>query len=155
MVNHKSGQAPVIALVVIALLVAAAWFLIANSQQQTALISVHTFEMSPSEFKSTEGAELHLKVENLVADTPTNVAIYFETHENVKIYRGDIILPKSGGNYSYAKSLEPKEISDLKFTVTATLDVGDNSRNYYIRGYIYVNSEFLTVKEVTFVVRKA
>lgn len=154
MVDHKNGQALVIALVVMALLVAAAWFLIANSQQQQAPISVHTFEIRPSEFKSTEGAELHLKVENLVTDTPTNVAVYFETHENVKIYRGDAILPKSGGNYSYAKSLEPKEVSDLTFTIKGAVDVGDTSRNYYIKAYIYVNGEFFTIKDIDFLVRR-
>jgi hypothetical protein len=115
---------------------------------------VDTFEIEPSGFKSTESAELLLKVENLALANFTNVAVYFETHENVKIYEGDTILSRSGGNYSFTKSLDPGEISGLKFTVTASLDVGDNSRSYYIRGYIYANAEFSTVREVTFVVER-
>lgn len=115
-------------------------------------IKIHKFEVQPSEFKVSENGELLFEVENLIESDSTTVTAYFETHRNVEIYGGNVLLAKSAGNYTYNNSLDPKEKSELRFTVKATLDVGDNLRNYYIKGYIYVNGEVFGIEQDTFTV---
>jgi len=151
MPNNQKGQA-YLAVVVLLILIVTVWALVSTMPRPQPTIIVHVFEVKPSEFKSTEGGELLLKVENLVSDSFTTFNAYLETHENVKIYQGNTLLPKLGGNYTYTKSLEPRETSDLKFTVRGTLDLGDNSRNYYIKAYIYVNDKLITVTNAAFTV---
>lgn len=117
-------------------------------------IAIHKFEIKPTEFKLAESGQLLLTIENLNSENSTFVIAKFETHDNVEIYSGNTLLPKSAGNYTYTKSLDPKEKSDLKFTVRATLDVGDNLRNYYIKAYIYANGKSFGIEEDTFTVRR-
>jgi len=153
LLNHQKGQI-YFAVVVLLVLIVVAWAIVSTLPRPQPLIKVHVFETKPSEFKSTESGDLVLKTENLVSDSPTTVTLHLETHNYVKIYKGQTLLPKVVGNFTYTKYLEPKETSELKFTVKGTLDVGDNSRDYYIKAYIYVNGELFGVRDTTFIIRR-
>lgn len=94
-----------------------------------------------------------MKIENLLPNDSITVTIYFETHENVKIYQGSSLLPMVGGNYTLTKQLDPSEVSELKFGVKGTIDIGDNSRDYHIRGYCYVDNVCYDVQIVSFTIQ--
>lgn len=120
----------------------------------SAAIEIHNFDIDPPDFKTDESAELILEIENLVTDKSTTIFVYFETHGNVEIYMGNLLLPRTNANYTYSKSLDPKEKISLTFTVKADLEVGDAYRSYYIKAHIYVNGSFFEMREITFTVRR-
>jgi len=126
-----------------------------NTQgRKSKYIEVETFKVEPNEFKLTENGTLILTIKNLVLHK-INVTIKFETHKNVKIFLGEKLLSKEGGNYTFAMSLEPGEKREIPFTVKATMDIGDYERGYYIKAYIFVNNTLTTSVETVFkVIRK-
>lgn len=150
---NRNGQAPIIVVIFLILIFAFALYFASSGSQQEALIKIHKFEVQPSDFKTSETGELLFKAENLVENDFTAVTAYFETHKNVEIYLGDNLLAMEGGNYTYAKTFNPKETSELVFRLKAALDIGDSRREYQVKAYIYVNGNFLTTQVATFSVQ--
>jgi len=68
-----------------------------------------------------------------------NVTIRLQTHNNVNISSTAGLLPRTGENFTHQESLSPAmERVSLVFNVTGKIDVGDESRAYYIKGYFFV-----------------
>ena len=125
-----------------------------NGGHKSKYIEIETFKVEPSEFKLSENGTLILTIRNLVMHK-INITVKFETHKNVKIFLGEKLLPKEGGNYTFSMSLEPGEKREIPFTIKATMDIGDYERGYYIKAYIFVNNTLVTSVETIFkVVRK-
>ena len=146
------------ALIVIAVITVSVAFLVSQILQpqppeEVSPIKIIQYKIEPTVFKVTENATLFLEVRNKENST-VKCDYYFETHNNVKLYLGVNVLSKSGNNYTHTKDLDPKEISHLEFTVVASLDVGDNSRSYYIKVYVYVNDVFVGVADLDFWVNR-
>ena len=147
-----------IALIVIAAVVVSATILVSQIWQpppeEVSCLSIIQYTIEPTEFKVTENGTLFLKVMNEMENTTIKCDYYFETHNNVRLYLGVDLLPKSGNNYTHTKLLDPKERSYLEFTVVASLDIGDNSRSYYVKVYIYADDAFVGVDDVDFWVNR-
>lgn len=150
--SNRKAIAPLILLVLIVIIVAVAYAALSQLQtqkQQPSSVNIKDFGLQPSTFKTNGGGQLSVSVENLLANDSVTVIMYFETHQNVKIYQGNSLLPMISGNYTLTKQLDPSEISELKFMVKGTIDIGDNSRNYYIKTYFYVRSVCIDARSVS------
>ena len=150
----------IIALIVIVVIVVSAAFIASRIWQpqpeaEFSSLTLIQYKIEPEEFKVTENGTLFMVVRNKMENSTIKCDYYFETHnENVKLYLGADLLPKSGNNYTHTKFLDPKERSHLEFTVVASLDVGDHFRGYYIKVYIYVNDVFVGMGDVDFQVKR-
>ncbi|MDH5450793.1 MAG: hypothetical protein OEY24_03960 [Candidatus Bathyarchaeota archaeon] len=147
--NQKGFITIIIVLIFLVILVSAV-YLASQAFQTKPPIQIHRFEANPSEFKSSQIGALYFKVESFVEDDFITIAMHLETHKNVEIYLGDNLLPLEGGNYTYTKVLSPKEISSLMFRLEATVDIGDNRRDYRVKAYIYLNGNLFTIKIAPF-----
>lgn len=155
--TNRRAIAPLILLAILAALLVVSYVALSQLQTQTQPqppVKINNFGIQPSTFKTNEEGQLSLRIENLLANDSITVAIYFETHENVKIYQGSSLLPMIGGNYTLTKQLGPSEISELKFGVKGTIDIGDNSRDYYVREYCYVDNVCYDIQTVSFTIEK-
>lgn len=150
----------IIALIVIVVIVVSAAFIVSQIWQpqpeaEFSSLTLIQFKIEPEEFKVTENGTLFLEVRNKMENSTIKCDYYFETHnENVKLYLGADLLPKSGNNYTHTKVLDPKERSYLEFTVVASLDIGDDKRSYYIKVYIYANDVFVGLGDIDFWVKR-
>ena len=111
------------------------------------------YKIDPKEFEVTENGTLFLEIMNKMNST-VKCDYYFETHNNVELYLGAGLLPKSGNNYTHTKSLDATEKSYLEFIVVASLDIGDDSRKYYIKVYIFADDIFVSATDVDFWVKR-
>ena len=147
----------IITLIVIAVIVVGAVFLISQiwlrPPEEVSPLKIIQYKIEPTDFKVTENATLFLEVRNR-ENLTVKCDYYFETHNNVRLYLGVDPLPKSGNNYTHTKLLDPKERSHLEFTVVASLDIGDNSRNYYVKVYVYADGVSVGVGDVDFWVKR-
>ena len=149
----------IIALIVVVVIVVSAAFIASQIRQpqpeaEFSSLTLIQFKIEPEEFKVTENGTLFLKVMNEMENATVKCDYYFETHDNVKLYLGADLLPKSGNNYTHTKFLDPKERSYLEFTVVASLDIGDDKRSYYIKVYIYANDVFVGLGDIDFWVKR-
>jgi len=147
---NRKGQAQIVIVILLVLFVVTVFYVASSGPPKKEVINIHRFEAKPSKFKTSETGELLFKVENLVENDFTTITAYLETHKNVEIYLGSNLLAIEGGNYTYTKVLSPKETSDLVFRLKATVDIGDNQRDYQVRIYVYVNNIFFTTKVAAF-----
>lgn len=118
-------------------------------------IKVATFSIEPTTFSTTQEATLTITINNKKLQALT-VTIFLETSPNVQILSDSSRLPMYGGNYTYQKTFAAEERSvTLTFHVRGRLDVGDASRDYYIKGYfmstelknpIVVSSDFTVIR---------
>jgi hypothetical protein len=153
--SDRKATAILVPIIVLVVLVVVAYVAISQLQTQArSPVRIKDFGIQPSTFKTDEDGQLSLTIENLSPNNSVEVVIYFETHENVEIYQGNSLLPLVGGNYTLSKQLDPSEISELKFAVKGTIDVGDNSRDYYIKEYCYVDTVCYNVQTVSFTIRR-
>jgi len=146
----------IITLIIIAVIVVSAAFLVSQilrQPEEVLPLKMIQYKIEPTEFKVTENATLFLGVRNGMNST-LKCDYYFETHDNVKLYLGIGLLQKLGGNYTHTKLLNATEESFLKFTVVASLEIGDNSRSYYIKVYVYADDVFVGVGDVDFWVKR-
>jgi hypothetical protein len=154
--SDRKAIMPLLWLVFIVALVAVAYVALSQLQtQQRSPVKIKDFGIQPSTFKANEEGQLSVGIENLLPDDSVTVMIYFETHKNVKVYQGSSLLPIMGGNYTLTKQLDPCEISELKFTVKGSIDVGDHSRDYYIRAYCYLGSVCFDIRSVSFTINES
>ena len=101
-------------------------------------IEVAVFEVSPSSIKMNQMAILRIEIVN-TKEQSINLTIRLQTHNNVNISSAASLLPRTGENFTYQESLTPTmERVSLVFNVTGKIDVGDESRTYYINGYFFV-----------------
>jgi hypothetical protein len=155
-VSNRRGIAPLVILIVLVLLIVIAYVALSQLQTQSSLpVKIKDFGIQPSTFKTDGGGQLSLTIENVLSNDSVTVTMYLETHENVKIYQGGSLLPVVGGNYTLVKQLDPSEISELKFAVKGTIDVGDNSRDYYIREYCFVGNVCYDVQTVSLTIQRS
>jgi len=147
----------IVTLIIIAVVVVAAAFLISQiwlrPPEEVSPLKIIQYKIEPTEFKVTENATLFLGVGNRMNST-VRCDYYFETHDNVELYLGIVPLQKLGGNYTHSKLLNATEKSYLEFTVVASLEVGDNSRSYYLKVYVYADDVFVGVGDVDFWVKR-
>ena len=147
----------IIVMLIIAIIIVGAAFLVSQiwlrPPEEVSPLKIIQYRIEPSDFKVTENATLFLEVRNR-ENLTVKCDYYFETHNNVRLYLGVDPLPKSGNNYTHTKLLDPKERSHLEFTVVASLDIGDNSRSYYIKVYIYADDVFVGIGDVVFWVKR-
>jgi len=149
----------VVTLIIIVVIVVTAAFLVSQiwlrPPEEVSPLKIIQYRIEPSEFRVTENATLFLEVRNKMNST-VKCDYYFETHNsNVKLYLGVDLLPKSGVyNYTHTKILDPKERSHLEFTVVASLEIGESSREYYIKVYIYVDDVCAGEGDVDFWVKR-
>jgi hypothetical protein len=153
--KNRKGIAPLVLIILLVALAAAAYIVFSQLQPHPrSPVRIQDFGIQPSKFKIDEKGQLSVKIENLLSNDSVRVTIYFETHENVKIYQGSTPLSSVCGNYTLTKQLDPSEISELRFAVKGTIDVGDNSRDYYIKGYFYVDNVCYDVQTVSFTIQR-
>jgi hypothetical protein len=153
--SNQGGIAIVVVLILLVVLVVVAYAALSQLQTpSTAPVGIKDFGIKPSTFKTDEEGQLSFTIENFLQNDSIRATMYFETNKNVEIYQGGSPLPAIGGNYTLTKQLDPSEISELKFTVKGTIDVGDNSRDYYIREYCYVNDVCFDVQTVSFTIQR-
>lgn len=150
MKHNQKGQIWIIVVLALVLIIASVFYFASSGFQEKPSVKVDRFEVSPSEFKTSQTSELYIRTENLVENDFSTVTLHLETHKNVKIYLGDSLLLVQGGNYTYTKVLNPKETSSFVFKLKATVDIGDNLRHYQVKAYIYVNGGFFTSKVAPF-----
>ena len=149
----------IITLIVIAVIVVGTAFFVSQiwlrPPEEVSPLKIIQYKIDPTEFKVTENATLYVEVRNKENST-VKCDYYFETHNsNVKLYLGVDLLPKSGVyNYTHTKILDPKERSHLEFTVVASLEIGESSREYYIKVYIYVDDVCAGEGDVDFWVKR-
>ena len=147
----------IVILIAIAVVVVSTAFLVSQilrPSPEEVPLKIVQYKIEPREFKETENGTLYLEVMNRKENSTVKCDYYFETHNNVEVYLGVDPLPKLGNNYTHTKILDPKERSYLEFTVVASLDIGDNSRSYYIKMYIYVDDAFVGIGDVEFWVKR-
>jgi hypothetical protein len=162
-VNHRMGVhanqkaiAPLLLLILVAALLVAAYAAISQLQpHQLPPIEIKEFGIQPSAFKADEEGQLSIGMESLSPTDLVNVTIYFETHQNVKVYQGNSLLRMAGSNYTLVKLLDPSESTKLKFAIRGSIDVGDNSRNYYLRAYFYVGDAYFAVRSAAFTINSS
>jgi len=147
----------IIVMLIIAIIIVGAAFLVSQiwlrPPEEVSPLKIIQYRIEPSDFKVTENATLFLEVRN-EENLTVKCDYYFETHSNVRLYLGVDLLPKLGNNYTHTKFLDSKERSHLEFTVVASLDIGDNSRSYYIKVYIYADDVFVGIGDVVFWVKR-
>jgi len=150
------GIAPLLGIVVIIIVAVAAYALISQAQPHNQPpIKVQAFEVQPSEFNVKDKGTLTVELENTISTSTTSVRILLETSNNVQIYQGNSVLPKQSGYYIYEKQLSPSEVTTLKFTLTGTIEVGDNSRDYYVKAYCYVGETCYSTPSDSFIVKRS
>lgn len=151
--SDRRAIAPLLLIIAIVALMAVAYFALNQAQpQQRSPVKVGDFAIKPSTFKEDSEGLLSLRIENLLSTDPVSFTVYLETHQNVKVYQGSSLLPMVAGNYTLTKQLDPGEISELKFVAKGSIDVGDNSRDYYIKAYFYVGGICYDVRSVSFTI---
>ena len=147
----------IVASILIAIIVVSVAFIVSQILQpqpeEGSIVKIIEYKIEPTVFKVTENATLFLGVRNGMNSTVI-CDYYFETHDNVRLYLGVDPLNKSGYNYTHTKLLNATEKSYLEFTVVALLDVGDNSRSYYIKVYVFAGDVFVGVGDVDFWVKR-
>jgi len=128
-----------------------------RSEEEGLSLETIQYKIEPEEFEVTENGTLFLEIMNKMNST-VRCDYYFETHNNVELYLGANLLQKSNNNsnnnYTHTKSLDATERSHLEFIVVASLDVGDDSRKYYIMVYIFADNAFVSASDVDFWVKR-
>jgi hypothetical protein len=154
-IYDKRGIVALIFIIIVVGLLAIALISLIEFQKPQSPIKIHNFEVQPSEFKLNENGILVVEVENLNSNNPTSVTMYFETTNNAQIYKGNSLLPKNFGNYTFTKQFDPRETSILKFTLKGKIDVGDNSRDYYVKVYCYIEGKCYSVQTALFTIKRS
>lgn len=104
-------------------------------------VKITTFRIAPLTVSEGEKATLTITISNRKSQALT-VEIFLETSPNVEILLDSSLLPKTGGNYTYQIPFsQGEQSSTLVFYVRGSLDVGDASRDYYVKGY-FMTTEF-------------
>ena len=120
-----------------------------TEENENHAIVVKKYVVEPEKFKVGGYSRLILGIKNNL-DRRLNITIYFETHSNVKLYIGDSELDKVGRNYTFTLIMEPREYREIPFKLSASLDIGDYERGYYIKAFIYMEEKYITTVETIF-----
>jgi len=120
-----------------------------TEENENHMILVKKYVVEPEKFRVGEYSRLILGIKNNL-DKRLNITIYFETHSNVKLYIGESELDKVGRNYTFTLIMEPGEYREIPFKVSATLDIGNNERGYYIKAFVYTGETYITTVETIF-----
>ena len=149
--TNQIGMGRVLVIAILIVVIFGSIILVSQIQPSNASpIKIQKFEVQPSEFSVRDTGALVVKLENVVSSGSINVLIHFETSGNVQIYQGNNILPKESGHYVYNKQLSASEVTELRFNLKGTIDVGDNSRDYYVKAFCYVDNTCYSTPTASF-----